>query len=491
MGVMANFFKRFRFSPSLAMPQRQYAAAAINRLTSNWVTTPLSVNAELRTSLRTMRARARELAQNNDYAKRFLWQVETNVIGPNGIQLQNKSKDLNGLLDRVANKKIESAWVKWGASKACDVAGTKTWHDLERLFIKSVARDGEVLIRRVRGYPNEYQYAIQILEADHLDENYNLDNYHGNRIDMGVERDKWGRPIAYHVTVKHPGENTYSFGNQRYERVLANEIIHAFVEDRPTQTRGVPWMHSAMTRLNMLGGYEEAEVVAARIAACKMGFFELPGGEEYTGSTTEDGAPITEAEPGVFEALPAGMKFSEFKPDHPAGNFGPFVKSVLRGISSGLNVSYNTLASDLEGVNYSSIRAGVLDERDGWRCVQKWTISHFHEIVYQDWLPMAMLSNQIQLPANKMDKFNAPNWQPRGWSWVDPEKDMNAAILGIQNGLKSRTQILAELGVDLEDVYEALKIEDALAEQYNLTLAVPAIPYVQPVSQQSGAPVES
>ena len=48
-------------------------------------------------------------------------------------------------------------------------------------------------------------------------------------------------------------------------------------------------------------------------------------------------------------------------------NMGHELYSSAPRIASGLNLSYNTLASDLEGVTYSSIRSGVLEDMDGER----------------------------------------------------------------------------------------------------------------------------
>ncbi|MCI0539082.1 MAG: phage portal protein [Verrucomicrobiales bacterium] len=71
-----------------------------------------------------------------------------------------------------------------------------------------------------------------------------------------------------------------------------------------------------------------------------------------------------EVSPGQFETRPVGFEFQTFDPQHPTQAFPFFVKTFLRGIASGLGVSYNTLANELEGVNFSSIRAGVSDERE-------------------------------------------------------------------------------------------------------------------------------
>jgi capsid protein len=109
----------------------------------------------------------------------------------------------------------------------------------------------------------------------------------------------------------------------------------------------------------MLHGYREAELVAARVAASKMGFITSPDGDGYTEDDLEDThAPVMSAELGSFEQLPTGMDIKLFDPTHPTSAFSDFHKAVLRGIASGLGVSYASLASDLENVNYSSIRQG-------------------------------------------------------------------------------------------------------------------------------------
>ena len=109
-------------------------------------------------------------------------------------------------------------------------------------------------------------------------------------------------------------------------------------------------MVSAMTRQQMLGAYEEAEITAARVAACKMGFLVKDKADGYVGEMDEAGNTLMEVEAGAIEELPMGTRFESWNPDHPVGNYSAFVKSCLRGIAAGLGVSYNMLANDLEGV---------------------------------------------------------------------------------------------------------------------------------------------
>lgn len=217
----------------------------------------------------------------------------------------------------------------------------------------------------------------------------------------------------------------------------------------------------------MLDGYIEAELVAARTGAAKMGFLKYTDPSAFEAPDPEKPIRI-DASPGTIETLQPGLEFQEWSPEHPTAAFPDFVKAVLRQVATGLRVSYNALANDLEGVNYSSMRSGLLIERDMWRVYQEWWIARFLQPVYEAWLSTALLAGGLKLDSRDPRKFNEVRWQPRGWAWVDPEKDVNASVIAISNGLASRTEVLAEKGLDPEEVFERLSEEKDLAEQYGI-----------------------
>lgn len=478
MNIVDSVFKRLGYVKQASLPvhRRSYTAAVMNRLSQSWKAPITSADLEAYIALSILRARSRELARNNDYAKKFLSMCVTNMVGPKGIILQNRAKNPDGSQDRRANNIIEEAWKDFGQKGICTADGKMSFLQAQALFVQTVARDGEILVRKVRGYDNKYRFALQFIEADCLDETLNRSIPGQNEIRMGVEVDVWARPVAYYLRKAHPGD--YMFGGiasaYEYERVPAGDIVHAYIPERPRQTRGIPWMHTAMTRLNMVGEYEDAELVAARVGASKMGFFTKSEQNpiSYMGDDKDDkGDIITEAEPGTFEQLPPGYDFKAFDPDHPVTNYGTFIKCVLRGIASGLGVSYNSLASDLEGVNYSSLRDGKIEERDNWRLLQAWMIGSFLNEIFSEWLRMAMLNGNIKLPYEKYDKFNAPKWQPRGWQWVNPQKDQEASVTAINQGLKTRTAVLSEQGEDFEDTLDQLAAEQKLIKEKGVIIA--------------------
>ena len=453
--------------------RRVFAAAQTTHLTSSWTTATLSADADLRNSLPALRARSRDLANNNDYMRHFLGLVATNVVGHNGFTLQMRVKDPSGKADTLANKAIEAAFAAWGKRGMCDVTGKLSFTALQRLVARTAARDGECLVRKVRGRQlNRFGFALQLLAIDRLESTHNQVAKNGNVIRMGVELNSYGRPVAYHLRTDHPGDGTYvGQAGKRYERVPAEDILHLFLQDDPEQTRGQPWAHTAMTRLNHLGAFDEAAVIAARVGASKMGFFKRVDGMGHMGIAGEGSSSGTftqEANPGQFDLMPDGYDFVGFNPDYPHANYGPFTKACLRGIASGLGVSYNGLANDLEGVNYSSLRAGTLAERDVWMHLQDWFACGILEDIFEDWLRMALLMGGIAmpngsaLPASKYDKFNAYEWQGRRWPWVDPMKDIGAAVLAINNKLSSRTKVLAEQGGDFADTIEQLELEQEM-----------------------------
>lgn len=289
---------------------------------------------------------------------------------------------------------------------------------------------------------------------------------------MGVELDERNRPVTYHLYKHHPHEYGYTSKSETIE-VPASEIIHAFIRQRPEQTRGVPFTAPVMGNLKMYSAYLESELVAARVSSAKMGFFTSNNGEEYIGDGYEDQyTPLMNAEAGTFETLPNGVSFESFDPNHPTTAFDSFTKSALRTIASGLNISYHSLSNDLSSVNYSSLRAGSLEDRAQFQMLQKFVCEHFIEPVFREWLSQTISNNAIPLPINKFDKFaDSTTFIPRSWGWVDPQKEMMANVTGLSHGIVTYQDIQSNYGRDTEELFEQHEREEKLAEQYGIKTA--------------------
>ena len=472
------------FSRKKPLKKRAYAGANQGRLFSDFVASSRSADEEIKGALKVLRNRCRDLTRNNAYARRFISLAKANTVGDRGVTLQVKARNDNGAMDNLGNDSIEIAWKRWGRMGQCSVDGKISWVDAQRLFIENLVRDGEVLVRLVK-YPNDFRFALEFIESDLLDEEYNVTLPNGHRIRMGVELDSFNRPVAYHLFTAHPGDNSTMWMGKSYNRIPADKMIHAFLPERAMQTRGAPWMSPVIADLKMLNGYREAELVAARVGASKMGFFTSPTGDGFTPDDTDNKVPIMEAEPGTFHQLPDGVNFTQFDPTHPTTAFADFEKAILRGIASGLGVSYTSLANDLEGVSYSSIRQGALEDRDQWKIVQDFLIQHFVEPVYRSFLMSIMENSVINIPASRFDKFaEATVFRARGFQWVDPLKEMNAAVVGLQNGLLSMQDIANQQGRDVEEIFDQIQAEKEMAERYGLSMAF------QPFGNKAPIPAE-
>ena len=463
---MIQYLKR-KFSPPKTAVRR-FNATQSSRLTLDWITACLSQDGELKGQLPILRDRSRDLERNNEWVKGFLRSLENNTLGEKGVSLQVRAKEPSGQLDEVANNIIERAWKQWSKVGNCEVTGRLSWVDVQRLILRCIARDGEVLIRMIK---KSTGLCLQILEADLLDDSYNARADNGNEIRFGVEFDSYRRPVAYHLLGNHPGDSQFNADFKRRIRVPAEEIIHPFKTERPEQSRGIPWLVSSMNRLKMLDGYAEAELVAARTGAAKMGFFTKATPDGWTGEIDDDGNLPVDSSPGTIEELPAGVDFKSWDTNHPNSGYGDFVKSCLRGVATSLGISYNALSNDLEGVNYSSIRAGLIEEREVWKAIQRMMIDHVLEPVFEAWLEIELLSGRLGLPFDKFFKFNAPEFRGRRWAWVDPKKDMEAAVLAMRNRIKPLRDIIAEAGDDIYDVLAKVKEDEELAASYGLSLS--------------------
>jgi lambda family phage portal protein len=474
---------------------RGFAAADSNRLTSSLEREAQFINQQLRYQLRALRARSRQVTQNNPFGKRFAQMVVDNVAGPAPFRLQAKVHFANGRLDHVANRKIEAAWRGWGRKGVCELTGRWSWNAVQRTLVRMLAVDGELLLRKHRGVQyGAYGMQLQILDVDRLDDMLNKRLPGGGAIHMGVELDAVSRPVAYHLLKRKP-ESWLAGGYPReHERVPAEEIVHVFVPEFAEQSRGIPWMYAALLNLIHIGAFEEAAVIAARVGAAQMGVIESPdGGGALVGDGTDaQGNATINAEPGTFPKLPPGYKLSGWNPKYPDAAIEPFLKACLRGVAMGVNVAYHNLAGDMEGVNYSSARIAELDERDHWMTVQSFVAEHLHEPLYADWLQMQALSGMLPFDAARLEKYRDVQWQGRRWAWVDPLKEVKAHLAAIDGRLKSRTRVVAESGEDIEDVFDEIAAEQQLAEEKNVTLTSnagePAKVEPEPSDDDAGEP---
>jgi len=118
--------------------RRQYAAANQGRLFEDFKASNRSADTELRPALTVLRNRARDLARNDPYAKRFLNLMRVNVVGEGGLNMQVKARNADGSLDVIGNDQIEIAWVDW--CRNCSVDGMMSWNDIQQYCTEAMKR---------------------------------------------------------------------------------------------------------------------------------------------------------------------------------------------------------------------------------------------------------------------------------------------------------------------------------------------------------------
>lgn len=209
-----------------------------------------------------------------------------------------------------------------------------------------------------------------------------------------------------------------------------------------------------------------------------MGFIESEDGDGYEGEEDSEltDAEIIEAfEPGTVGQLGKNQKFVGWDPQHPSSGFKDFVKQMLRRFSATGGASYNSVAQDLESVNFSSLRDGKLTERDFWRMEQGLQIDMLNERVYEQWLPQAIMSGELgkAFPILKLDQLSVHRWQGRRWEWVDPAKEATAHKLQLANLTTTVSDIVEGEGHDLREVFETIQHERQLALEYGVDDLLP------------------
>jgi lambda family phage portal protein len=194
-------------------------------------------------------------------------------------------------------------------------------------------------------------------------------------------------------------------------------VFHLYPVQRSGQTRGVPFFSPVLTYFKDLAEYAEAELVAARIAACFSIFITSEASMDLNTGYDRNfqGQFLESLEPGMIRHLLPGESITSFNPQRPSATFEPFVEKMLRAISAALGLPYELVAKDFSKTNYSSARAALLEARRYFKVRQEWLARKLCQPVWEMVLEEAYLRCElgaISFYENKQYWVNA--------SWITP-----------------------------------------------------------------------
>jgi lambda family phage portal protein len=479
---------------------RMYAAAKGGRTTGGFGSSGnSSADAELSSSLTQLRARSRQMVRDSAYARRAKALVVNNVVGA-GIGLQAQVPNTRGGLRGDINTAIEEAFRTWSEAGNCHTGGALHFGDLERAAMGQVFEAGDPLVRMhfQRFGASQVPLALELVEPERLLDTGSpgVDDSRAE-IRQGVEVDRFGRALAYWIRPRHQTDvRLRGYEVEKYERVPADQVFHLRIVDRWPQTRGEPWMATVLRKMDELNEYTGSEVSAARASSMYFGTIETPDQAPLVNAEEgEDEQGLMDIEPLTIQELKPGEKFNFHQPTRPNAALDPFMRHMLREMAAGCGVSYESLSRDYSQSNYSSSRLALLDDRDLWRVLQQWWIRSFRIPLHRVWMRQAVLAGAIpgitvEQYALDARRFEAVQWKPRGWSWVDPTREVNAYKEAIKANLTTATDVIAATadGRDIEDVIATRKRELEMLREAGILVDTTVAPEPKPAPAAPPAP---
>lgn len=480
-----------------------YGGARNTNTTGYFGAASTSADAELNTSLTALRNRSRQMVRDSGYAKRAKAVIVNNIVG-SGVGLQAQVLGTRGELNTRVNDGIEAAHREWSRADSCHTGGTLHFGDMERMLLGEVFEAGDVLVRlHLRRFGNsKVPLALEVIEAERIADGIGAPGplAPGNEVRMGVEVDQFQRPVAYWLRMRNSGDMLPGtmYAPDKVERVPADQILHLKITNRWPQTRGEPVMHTSVRKLDDVNEYSQHEISAARASAAYFATIETPEADNpLQDEEGDDGQGSMNIDPLTIQELRPGEKLNFHTPNRPNSAFDGFMRAMLREIAAGIGTSYESLSRDYSQSNYSSSRLALLDDRDGYKALQQWWIRSFREPLYRLWLRQAVLARAVSavpVEAYALDtaRYEAVLFKPRGWSWVDPTKEVKAYKEAVLAGFTTTTDVIAQTadGRDIEDVIATRKRELAMLAEAGIKVDTTFVEAAAPVAAAPAAPEE-
>lgn len=474
--------KRLSARKTYGEVSRAYDAAKSTRVNKNWKPANSSADRELSTDADTIRARARDLVRNNAYARGVIRAVVRNVIG-SGIKPQACVYMANGKPREKFNDAAEWLFDRW--QRRCDVSGRLSFYEMQQMVLSERWEAGECLVRFVtdvadRSVPVPLQ--LELIDADRLvsDRYFGRSGQNpetGNEVRRGVEVDRNGRAVAYWLYTSNPNDLNSLYPKET--RYPAGDFLHLFKPTRIGQTRGVSEFSPIMRWCHGLHRYVDHEQIAKEVYSCLSVLIKtLDGAAEggFSGSSGDDttdtnGNAFEFIEPGLVARLMPGEDVTVVNPSRGESEAAAWISLMLRSMGVGTGLSYERLTRDYSQTNYSSNRAGDLEDRREFRMEHQWVVEHFCRPVWERFIAAAVMAGVDQFPSPeqfvaKYADWTEHKWQSPRWEWVDPQKEATANQLALDS---NQTTLQEVIGPNWREVLEQRAMEKQYAKELGLT----------------------
>ena len=405
-------------------------------------------NAPVREAARPLRERVRELEQNTDIVPGALAILTAAVVGP-GVRPEPQAVTVAGHLADDLNARLQDLWAGWAER------GEVTWQHAEpsaqELAVRTWMRDGEVFVVHHLGpqvrHGSAVPYSYELREPDLCPTDLRAPD-----APMGVEFDSWRRPVAYRFLLRHPLDDASRPGRERTERVPADRVSHLAYVTRVGQARGVSPFAPVLARLGDIDDIDEAERIAARVAAALAVFIRK--GEPMVYQEPPAGARREiELEPGlVIDDLRPGEDIGSIASTRPNMDTMAFRAEQMRSVAGGIGVSYSALARRYDGT-YSSQRQELVEQAVLYRALWRRYVDRVEAPKWRWFVRAAELAGLLRVPPEvRRESVLRPVYTPAALPWIDPMREVRAWQGLVESELESREHIARLRGRDPQEI---------------------------------------
>ena len=261
-------------------------------------------------------------------------------------------------------------WTMW--EQFADLSTRFDWGSLQQLMARELLVAGEYFVL-LTSSPRTNRRRVQMVQPILIRTPEKLKDRE-NIVD-GVELDPTGRPTAYYV---HASPEVLLGGDaDKYERIEARWMVHAFRPTRIDQVRGVTQFAPVLNKLHDLEDLQEIEQQAVRDNARITRVIKTESGEvdDEEAIISNGGDSDTDPDRGIYyeqafgaeaRVMMRGDEFQEFKSDRPSVATRDYWDQLIGQVCAGVNIPPQLVFP--ASINGTVARAVLDDANIRFRC---------------------------------------------------------------------------------------------------------------------------